>query len=428
MNRSQTAPQGQSLSVSISDRAAGLIAWWTGLNMAGLAVFEWIVGLKYVTLVTALGVVGVLITRTLIQRHQPYWVRVCFTVSTNLIIFFATDTSGTAPGWFLYFLPAMTLPFVLWEPSYKKTIAVFVVVPPLLALANFILGPGVFLPFEEVPHAEVLRVLSFVLAGSMLTFFMAFYVLAARKAYDLLAEQQVSALNSSKMAALGEMAGSIAHEINNPLAVISGYTQQIRRQVSDFPQVAEKIEKQVTKIDAMVLRISKIILGLRSFARDGSHDPMEPVSLSTLIEDTIPLAETKIKSKGVSLSVHLPPNPIMVSIQRIQMSQVLVNLLNNALDAVESLPEKWIRIEATSRGELVEISVTDSGTGIPSAVREKLMQPFFTTKAHGRGTGLGLSISRGIVEKHGGEFFYDVDSSNTRFVIRLALQNVSKAA
>ena len=98
------------------------------------------------------------------------------------------------------------------------------------------------------------------------------------------------------------------------------------------------------------------------------------------------------------------------------MSQVLLNLLFNARDAVRDLKDKWVRLEVMNLSDFVEFSVTDSGTGISNAVRERIMQPFFTTKDVGQGTGLGLSISRGIVEAHGGRLYYDEKSQHTRFV------------
>jgi signal transduction histidine kinase len=97
----------------------------------------------------------------------------------------------------------------------------------------------------------------------------------------------------------------------------------------------------------------------------------------------------------------------------------LLNLIGNSFDAVQELPEKWIKVNICDLGKEVEISVTDSGLGIPEAIREKITQPFFTTKEIGKGTGLGLSISRGIVESHNGRLFVDATCANTRIVVVL---------
>src|SRR6185312_3312229 len=105
-----------------------------------------------------------------------------------------------------------------------------------------------------------------------------------------------------------------------------------------------------------------------------------------------------------------------------QISQVLLNLLNNGLDAIRTMTQPWIEIAVVKCEDLVEISVTDSGHGIPNHIANRMMEPFFTTKEVGSGTGLGLAISRGIIEDHHGKFYYDQESANTRFVVALPLE------
>ena len=104
---------------------------------------------------------------------------------------------------------------------------------------------------------------------------------------------------------------------------------------------------------------------------------------------------------------------------------MLLNLLNNCLDAIRTMTQPWIEIGIEKRGDLIEISITDSGHGIPEHIANRMMEPFFTTKEVGRGTGLGLAISRGIIEDHQGRFYYDHESANTRFVLALPLEKLS---
>lgn len=419
----------EGLAISISDKATLLIALWTGGTMGILCTAEYLFGLKYVASITFVGMLLVALTAKLIKQHQPYWGRVLFTLTTNAVVFFATDINGHGPGWYFYYVPAMALPFIMWELQRVRTITLFVLMPITLALIGFFMKRGTFFPSEIMPYEYLFGVSSFILSGLMTTFFMGYYVVRTKTAYDLLAEQQSRAMNSSRLAALGEMAGGIAHEINNPLAIISGYVQQINRQLEDSPEALQKIEKQTIKIENMVQRISKIINGLRSFSRDGSRDPIESFSLQGLIDDSMSLAEAKLKSNGVTMKVLLPNEFIHIRGQKVQLSQVLINLINNAFDAIEHNKEKWILIQAKTIGNKIELSVTDSGLGVPMAVREKLMQPFFTTKPVGKGTGLGLPISKGIVERHQGHFYYDENSKNTRFVIELPFfKEASKVA
>lgn len=109
----------------------------------------------------------------------------------------------------------------------------------------------------------------------------------------------------------------------------------------------------------------------------------------------------------------------MLNCRGVQISQVLLNLLNNAFDAIELLPEKWIKLDAMKMEDTIVIHVTDSGHGIPEEEREKIFQPFYTTKPIGKGTGLGLSLSRKIVQDHKGTLTLDTNSAHTRFVIKI---------
>lgn len=242
---------------------------------------------------------------------------------------------------------------------------------------------------------------------------------------DDLTEQKKShaiALQSTKMASLGEMAGGIAHEINNPLAIIQGKASQIIDQIESGAVDLERIKDSSAKIDAMTVRIAKIIKGLRSFSRNAENDPMERAKFSQVLEDSLELCKQKFKSKAVELRVKNEVDAVL-ECRPTQISQVLVNLLSNALDAIESLPEKWVSIESSVVDRRIQVTVTDSGKGIPPAVIDKIMQPFFTTKEVGKGTGLGLSISKGIIEDHKGRFYYDASSPNTRFVIELPIKS-----
>ncbi|MFM8313140.1 MAG: sensor histidine kinase, partial [Deltaproteobacteria bacterium] len=224
---------------------------------------------------------------------------------------------------------------------------------------------------------------------------------------------------SSKLTALGEMAGAIAHEINNPVTIIQGFSNQIRTEIKKEQPDYNKISQNIEKIGSACVRITKIITSLRTVSRDGSHEKMEPLPLKALLEETLPLCSEKFKNHGITLEINDFPENLEVQCQRISISQVLLNLLNNSHDAIENCEAKWIRISARELNDSVEISVTDSGKEIPKSIKEKLMTPFFTTKPIGKGTGLGLSIAKGIVEQHKGTFYLDNNSPNTRFVFTL---------
>jgi PAS domain S-box-containing protein len=237
-------------------------------------------------------------------------------------------------------------------------------------------------------------------------------------------ETEAKLMQSSKMASLGEMASGVAHEINNPLTIIQGRAIRLL-QLSEKNETisSESLHEHVTGIVEMTKRIAKIIKGLAIFSRDAEKDPLEPMEINHIFEGTLELCRERFHESGIALEIN-SPFEIILSCRPTQISQVLLNLLNNAFDAVQDLDEKWVRMEVKPSStryheNWVEISVTDSGAGLTPAVAEKMMEPFFTTKEVGKGTGLGLSISRGIVEGHGGKIFLDSHSVRTRFVIEL---------
>lgn len=242
-----------------------------------------------------------------------------------------------------------------------------------------------------------------------------------RKMETTLESQRTKILASSKMAALGEMAGGIAHEINTPLAVISMRVEQLQELQREGALELTHVEKALDVISRTSKRIAKIITGLRFFASNGKQGPMQETTLNAIVEDTLSFCRERLKNATIQLDFTPDPAaaPIPVICRPVEVSQVLLNLLNNAHDAIADLPDRWIRVDVRETAEWAEIVVTDSGPGIPPEIREKIMQPFFTTKEIGKGTGLGLSISKGIMDTHHGHLTLDPSASNTCFVMQL---------
>jgi len=247
-----------------------------------------------------------------------------------------------------------------------------------------------------------------------------------RRALQRLAENQQILAQAAKMSALGEMAGGIAHEINTPLAAILLLSESLGKIAGRLGE--GELASGLQEISKTVQRISRIVTGLRRFSRDSSGEPLTPKPVAEIIEDTLMFCREFMKNHGIRLDVNLEVPGLVVECVPEQVSQVLLNLLNNACDAVVELPERWIIIGVAQTGGSVEISVTDSGTGISPGIRAKLMQPFFTTKEIGKGTGLGLSISKGLIESHGGTLVLDGDSLHTRFVVQLRLYDEYRIA
>jgi signal transduction histidine kinase len=233
-------------------------------------------------------------------------------------------------------------------------------------------------------------------------------------------EQQQQLVSSSKMSALGEMASGIAHEINNPLAVIAMFSDQITNVMEQ--EIVDKVEiaQIVMNIESTVERIAKIISSLRSFARDGSKNVKSQVNIKKMIDDTLVFCNEKIKTTGTKLMIDSFNSNLSFLGRDTEISQVLLNLLNNANDAIStSTEEKWIKISVVEMEAKIKLSVTDSGHGIPVDIESKIFDPFFTTKDVGKGTGMGLSISAGIIKANDGIIFVDKQNQNTTFTIEL---------
>jgi two-component system, NtrC family, sensor kinase len=168
-----------------------------------------------------------------------------------------------------------------------------------------------------------------------------------------------------------------------------------------------------------VARITKIIGSLSTFARDTSKEPFQACSIAKIVDTTLDLYGSNLKERGIELTVQVPEPDIVCFCREAQILQVLINLLSNAVDAVEGLDVKKVWLVAIGKDEAVEISVTDTGRGIPPGLEDKIMQPFFTTKPIGKGPGLGLSVSEGIARAHQGSLYLDRSSTLTRFVLTL---------
>jgi signal transduction histidine kinase len=233
-----------------------------------------------------------------------------------------------------------------------------------------------------------------------------------------LKESEGRLTEASRLSALGLMAGGIAHEINNPLAIINGRASLLRRKVAASTINTEALLKDLETIDLTSLRIAKIVKGLRMYSRNAENDPTEPILFSSILEDTLNLCSERLKHHGIELKVT-GCQETTLECRPSEIAQILMNLIGNSFDAVRDQTEKWIHIHLEMQASDLRVWFSDSGPGIPAEVAEKMMLPFFTTKEIGNGTGLGLSISLGIAKAHGGLLAYDPTQEHTTFVLTL---------
>lgn len=234
---------------------------------------------------------------------------------------------------------------------------------------------------------------------------------------------ELQLIQSSKLASLGQMSAGIAHEINNPLAIILGAVSLLPK----FADDPDKFKQKIQLVEKSGERISKIIQGLRKFSRTADGVTFEWHSLAKIARESLVLIDAKAKLNSVSVALDIA-SEASVYCNEVEIEQVLVNLVGNSIDAIKGCNEKWVRVHIFERDAFIVLRVIDSGFGIPAQVRDKIFDPFFTTKGIGEGTGLGLSISKGILDEHGAGIEVLADAVNTCFEVTFKKAELPKSS
>ncbi len=224
---------------------------------------------------------------------------------------------------------------------------------------------------------------------------------------------------ASKHTSLGEMATGMAHELNNPLAVISLSIEETNEMI-EYGEF-EEIPKLLNKVLNHVQRCTKIMGHLRTFGRDDALQ-LQDFVLNNILEDTLMFFRNKLQMQKIELSFAFPEDLPQLRIDGYQIEQVFINLFQNAIHALVNTENAKITLSAKALNDLkmVEIRFQDNGPGIEASVLEKIFQPFYTTKVTGVGTGLGLSISYGIIGSNKGNILCESEmGKGTTFVIQL---------
>jgi two-component system, NtrC family, sensor kinase len=217
-------------------------------------------------------------------------------------------------------------------------------------------------------------------------------------------------MRSEKLAAMGQLVAGVAHELNNPLTSIVGYSELMTDELAAGP-TRQKLEKMIREAQ----RMKRIIENLLRFARQNNLEK-KSANLQALLQDVLALREYHIQNHDINVRLHIEPDLPLVALDEDQFKQILLNLLNNSMDALEACEQKSITISARRRGDRITLHFDDNGPGFSDPNR--VFDPFYTTKPVGKGTGLGLSICYGIVKEHGG----DVQAQNLNPGARIALE------
>ena len=237
-----------------------------------------------------------------------------------------------------------------------------------------------------------------------------------------LKSREVAMLESHKLRALGTLTAGVAHELNNPLNNIMLTAHSLLEDHKDLSEdeLLEMINDLINEAD----RSRNIIRNLLDFARE-SESVSEPLDLGVLVSETIKLALNQAKVSGAKIETQIQPDLPRIRGDRQQLKQVFLNLILNALDAVEKEGIIKISVRKTDTLKFLAVQVEDNGCGIPPHILPNIFDPFFTTKGPGKGTGLGLSVSHGIITMHGGQISIETEEGKyTRFTVTLPSREV----
>ncbi|QEL26701.1 PAS domain S-box protein [Bosea sp. F3-2] len=254
-----------------------------------------------------------------------------------------------------------------------------------------------------------------------------------REASAEIERQREALYQKEKLAALGSLLAGVAHELNNPLAIVLGQATLLREILEeDDPATldAAALAERCAKIENAANRCGRIVKSFLAMARQrkGEH---QRVDIPELLADVVNLVGYNLRSSGVEVETEIAPAlPVLIA-DRDQLHQVIVNLVVNAHQALDEKggTDRRIRLKAAcvTGGDAIEISVSDNGPGIPPAIRSRIFEPFFSTKPQGYGTGIGLAISRGLVETHGGTLeLGEGEAPGATFLIRLPIAGIGE--
>jgi C4-dicarboxylate-specific signal transduction histidine kinase len=223
-----------------------------------------------------------------------------------------------------------------------------------------------------------------------------------REFKELAKQQEEQLVHSARLAELGELAASVAHEVNQPLTGIRNYARNAVYMIENQVGEREDLLDNLNRIAAQVDRAAQIIRLLQQLSRRSDREK-EPIELNELLNECVEFLETKLRLAGVQVELDLDEDLPLFTGDRIRIEQVFLNLLTNALHALDQVERRRLVIRTSREAdERLMIEFSDSGVGFENSDRQKLFRPFYTTKQNGQGTGLGLPISLSVVEEHHG--------------------------
>ncbi len=221
-------------------------------------------------------------------------------------------------------------------------------------------------------------------------------------------ELQDGLLHASRLRSMGQMAAALAHELNQPLTASANYVRAAIRLLDGKQPNLDRVRQAMQNAAEQTFRSGAIIRRLRSFVAR-AETPRQPEDPVKLVEEACALALIGVKERGITVHISQDPAIPRTIVDRVQIQQVLLNLIRNAVEAMEDSPVRELLVRTSAQPDRVLVTVTDTGTGIPDEIAAQLFQPFVTTKTDGMG--IGLSVCRTIIEAHGGRLWMEPNPS-----------------
>ena len=234
-------------------------------------------------------------------------------------------------------------------------------------------------------------------------------ITAQRQVRELQEQQQDQIQQTSRLVTMGEMASSIAHELNQPLAAISNYTMGLaarlrRSRPGTADEAQEQIIETLDKTAKQAQRAAAVIRRIREFVKRSAPERRH-TTVEAILADAVGLAEIAAKRQRVTIATRVAPGLPVLNVDPILIEQVLLNLMKNGIDAMKDEPRRGLTLSVARRGDQIEFAVADQGPGLSLEMESRLFEPFYTTKSEGMG--MGLNICRSIIESHAGRLWVE---------------------
>jgi len=235
---------------------------------------------------------------------------------------------------------------------------------------------------------------------------------------------------------IGQVTGGLIHELKNPLAVVTNMAEFTLFKLKSGPIEIEKLRETMSSILKMSMRINETLNAFRAMTQSVSRNPLEPVKVKKIFDDSYAMLKEEVKSKGIQLEYLPPSSDLAANCRPADIHQVLKILIQNSSEAIANRSSAWIRVESAEVAGQIQFSVTDSGEGIPVSHKDHIFKPFFTTKGTAAsssnspsagGFGLGLNLAERILKSQNGKIWLDENHSNTRFVFSVAKAEAASA-